>query len=210
MADRRGAARVFGSVAAAFIAAAFVVVAGCAAAGCASEPTRIVVVTDSDLEVPAELAAVRFTIDSRGIGGTLDTRLVALDAGEAALPLVLPIVHQGGPLGPIVIAAEGLRGAATSVERSAELSFVAGRSIVLELPLEAVCAAGPMDDDRSGECGQGRTCAGGACASRVIDASTLPEWRRRDALAAPTDAGASIEPLPDAGAPGPPPPDDDD
>ncbi|UJR80216.1 hypothetical protein [Sandaracinus amylolyticus] len=159
-------------------------------AGCSNDPTRIVVIADTDLAVPASIDSVRFVVDARAIGGDVVTREV--DVSATPLPLVLPVVHDGGPLGPITIEAEARKGAAVVVARSARLAFVPSRSIALHLVLASSCVMRQCDGNDS--------CVDGACASIDVDASSLPEWTGRQGLM-PVVMGEPIDPGGDAGAP---------
>lgn len=159
------------------------------ASGCDAEPTRIVVVAETDLEVPREIDGLSFVVDARAIGGDVDTRDVDLVASGAALPLVLPVVHDGGALGPVVVRARALLGGRVVVERSARLSFVARRSLTLVLRLEARCAG------RAGECADDQTCVAGECMSHAVESAGLSDWSGGGLR----DAG--VFGTPDAGAP---------
>lgn len=161
------------------------------AVACAPAPTRIVVVAESDLQVPAQADGVRFVIDGRAIGSEVQQRDIGVDGTRVAFPLVLPIVHQGGALGPITIEATALRGGEVIVRRAVRTSFVRERSVVLVLALTHACAGIA--------CGADESCSAGACETIDVDPSTLPIWTGRGGLDAIAmgdgDAGVA---LPDA------------
>lgn len=165
-------------------------------AGCSAEPTRIVVVTQTDLEMPAELDALAIEVDATAIGGAREERRTALDGTLVVPPIVLAIVHDGGELGPITVRASGLHEGDVVVTRAARLSFVQGRSVLLRLDLVGACRDRSCDTDRS--------CAAGSCVPLDVDAEALPPWAGREALPAlpdpPDDGGV---PVVDAWVPGP-------
>ncbi|AKF07202.1 hypothetical protein [Sandaracinus amylolyticus] len=162
--------------------------------GCRNDPTRIVVIADSDLPVPESIDGVRFVVDARDIGGDVVTREV--DLTTTPLPLVLPVVHDGGPHGPVTIEAHALDGTAAIVSRAARLAFSPSRSIALHLVLSSSCAMR--------QCDASQTCVDGACAPIDVADGALPEWTGRDALTPITmgepDASTPIGPMGDAGA----------
>lgn len=156
--------------------------AGCAllAASCAGPSlTEILVVVDTDLAVPAQLARVRFLV--RGPDG--EERLAWADfaAGEPR-PAVLALVHRGGPLGPVAVDVRGERGAGeVIVERSAEVAFFPGEVLVLPMHLLARCTGV--------RCAELDTCGEAGCGPRAIDPATLPRWNGEPPHA-PRDGGA--------------------
>jgi hypothetical protein len=167
------------------------------AVGCAPAATRIVVVADSDLAVPGAIDRIRFEVDSRALGGELAQREADLLTPSTALPVVMPIVHEGGRTGPLTVRAVAMLGDQEIVERTARLSFVLGRSLVLRLDLNGACVGV--------ECGGGETCGSASgCVSSEVDPASLPEYvdpssadrldaglvPRPDARAAPPDAAS--------------------
>lgn len=143
-------------------------------AACSVEPTRIVVVVQTDLVIPAALDALTIEVDSTEIGGSQQVRMTALDGEGVAPPIVLAIVHDGGELGPITVRVWGLHEDDVVVERAARLAFVSGRSVLLRLDLVAAC--------RDHDCDGGRSCEAGACVPLDVDAQSLPPWEGREAL----------------------------
>ena len=158
-------------------------------AGCSVEPTRIVVVTQTDLAVPAELDALTIEVDATAIGGSQQVRMTPLDGDRVAPPIVLAIVHDGGELGPITVRVWGFHEGEVVVERAARLSFVPGRSVLLRVDLVRAC--------RDHDCEGGRSCEAGACVPLDVDAQSLPTWAGREGLPTlprdPGDAGASAD-----------------
>lgn len=152
------------------------VLASVAISGCA-DVTELVVVTDSDLDAPAELDALRFEVV--GPSGEAMTREAPLTGqGAVALPVTLVVQHGGGALGPIGLRAVGTRDGTEVVRRDAVAWFVEGRSVLVHLDLSRAC--------RDTRCPDGATCVDGVC----VD----PPEVRPDA-GTPIDAGGA----PDAG-----------
>jgi hypothetical protein len=89
------------------------------ATACAADRTQVVVVVDSDFTVPTELDGVRVEITSPD--GTMRTSTGDLRA--QGLPRTVTLVHEGGPLGPFRVHAEGMLAGTPRVERNAMFSF---------------------------------------------------------------------------------------
>ena len=167
-------------------------------AGCHAPLTELVVVTDTDLQVPDELDTVRFEVDATAIGSSAieirETSIVG--AGAPSLPLVLVLLHDGGDaaLGPIRVRAIGRRGGSERVRHEARTSFIRERSTVLRLDLFARCV------DQS--CPDGETCGpSGECRDARIDPSSLPAWSpHRDAGRHDDDGGTGPAVEEDAGS----------
>jgi hypothetical protein len=132
------------------------------ASGCDEGVTEIVVVVDTDMDVPADIERV----DVVAIRGGDTERLASRSLDGATVPTVAVLRHEGGPLGPVEVTAIGRRGGAEVVSNEAAVSFVAGEQIVLELPLVGSC--------RSRMCGANETCDHTGC--RPIARSGLAEW----------------------------------
>lgn len=156
--------------------------------GCASPVPQILVVVDTDLEVPRQLEGVRFRV----IGPRGDERdaFASFAAGDPR-PAVLSLAHRGGPLGPLTIVATA-EPSSLALQRVARVSFVPGEARMLRLSLLAQCA--------SATCGADETCGEGGCRPIDVAPSELEPWRgpprTRDASAPFVDAGL------DGGPPG--------
>ncbi|MBX3246614.1 MAG: hypothetical protein KF901_05470 [Myxococcales bacterium] len=117
--------------------------------GCQSAVTEVVVVIDTDLQVPGRLD--RLQLEVTGPDGRREEATATLGEGEAPLPRTLTLVHDGGVLGPFEVRARGLRGRAEVLERRARFDFVPGSSRVLTMNLVEAC----IDRDcRPGTCGE--------------------------------------------------------
>ncbi len=158
------------------------------AAACQS-PTQLVVVVDSDFEVPKELASVQ-TIVSDDAGESLGSEV--FDLGTYGLPLSFGI--EGGDLSreQIQVLIQGLTpNDELLVDRAAIVGFVEGETRLLPIFLARQCS--------STDCGEGRTCTELGCASAFVDVATLPAIEPGDELL--HDAGVHPDggPAPDSG-----------
>lgn len=147
---------------AASVAAAAVLLAGC------NDLTQILVVIQSDLEVPSELDAVRVEVT----GGETTTASGTLTGSRAVpLPRTVTVVRSGGSAGPLVIRAVGSVRGRDVVERTARTAFADGESRVLVLPLARAC----LERD----CVAGQTCVGGSCGSDEVRIDELLPYEGR-------------------------------
>jgi len=130
-------------------------------ASCAGDLTELRLEVATDLRVPEELSRVRVTVDARALGGgRLQQREVAGD-DPARLPLSFPVVHEGGPHGPLSVSVVGLQGSEIVAGQDLTLSFVPGRSVLVPVELSSAC--------RDVRCATDEVCAGGRCRPTVVD-----------------------------------------
>jgi hypothetical protein len=148
---------------------------GCGKA--ATPLTQIVVVVDSNLNVPSELDAV-----SIAVGGAVDMPNADADLTKQGLPRSLALVHSGGALGPLDITVRGLHAGNVVVTRHASVSFRADVTLELDLPLERACAGA-----NAPSCAADQTCKAGACAD--AKSSDLPVFDGADHF--PVGSGGS-------------------
>lgn len=128
--------------------------------------TELVVVVDSDLEVPQQLDEI--VIATQGPGSQQREASAALGPKEPRLPRSLTLDYQQGELGPIAITVTGKLDGDTMVAREADVSFVAGRTLVVPMHLARRC--------RDVRCGRDETCTESGCADRALDEDALDEW----------------------------------
>ena len=134
--------------------------------GC-SHPTltQILVTVDTDLEVPSELTGVHFRVRSpRGEEREASANFAAGDAR----PAVLSLLHAGGPLGPFTVEVSGVDQSAPVVERSAQVSFIPGRVVVLPMNLWRRCVGVT--------CAASETCGDAGCRSVEVTPGELMDW----------------------------------
>lgn len=181
-----------------------------ALAGCAAAPSQLVVVIDSDLALPAELASVRVTSLHEDVVVSRVTFAVAETATGAAstLPFSLGIVPlQGDSTRRVRVVVEALDALGTPVvETHAVVGFLQGRSLRLPMFLARSCIAI--------ECPADQTCTRNGCVAEAIDPEDLepaiphadltrdggyPDVGAPDAH--PTDVGSRDGGLRDGGAP---------
>ena len=148
------------------LAAVFTLAFTLASAGCNARPlTQLVVVTESSLNVPSELDQIE--IDVTSPSGVMGYRMAAI-ASVANLPATLGVVHRDGPLGPVHIRVRGLARDMVIVTREADVTLQEGRTLRLDLPLDASC--------RGVVCPADQSCAAGACRTLTIAPSELVDF----------------------------------
>lgn len=135
---------------------------------CADDPTQIVVVLNTDLETGTDIQSVELEVD-----GSVLSEMVPPSPRTALLR------HSGGELGPIRVMVRGLRDGLRRIEREAVVSFVEGKTLLLNLCLSRDCL-----EDTS--CAGSRTCTENGCRSPRID--DLPEYNGT----IPTSCGAIV------------------
>lgn len=147
------------------------------------ELTELLLVVDTDLEVPSELTRVAFEVT--GPRGDVQRASADFAAGEAR-PAVLALVHRGGPLGPLTIEVSGERGNERIVGRTARVHFVPGRVMTLRVWLTEACV--------DARCGEEETCGERGCRGIDVAAEELEPWNGPpggDGGATTADAGAA-------------------
>jgi hypothetical protein len=122
--------------------------------------TELLLVADTDI---SDLDTIRFEI-TQGDRSESEEGIPRSD-GE---PLTLGVVLAGDSLGPIAVSAHGIRAGQTVVERSAVVSFVKGKTLVVELHLVESC--------ESRRCLLWQTCTESGCESNRLDEDELNEW----------------------------------
>lgn len=132
--------------------------------------TQLVVVLESDLEVPTRMDAIRLDVTAPS-GATERATANLTGEGALALPATLGLLAVGGSLSPVTVVAEARLGGGTVVTRRVRTAFVEGASLRLTVSLVAACFG------RDGSCGDEMSCGeGGACVSDDVDPATLPAF----------------------------------
>ncbi|MBX3271690.1 MAG: hypothetical protein KF729_15595 [Sandaracinaceae bacterium] len=140
-------------------------------------PAQLVVVVETNLDVPGELDVVEVSVQSPdGVSTTTPQPLDGPDAPR--FPLTLGVSPSGETLGPITVTALGRRGGAEVVRQSARVTLVAGETRTLHLVLYRSCVGRT--------CEAGQTCDGRACVAQAR--SELPEWTGTPPTYDPSDA----------------------
>lgn len=127
--------------------------------------TEIIVAVDTDIEIPSQLSTIRVDVLSPT---EIDQQASTESLSTEDLPATVGLSHEGGPLGPYEVRVVGRSGAAQVIERIARVSFIPGRTAVVELPLLASCV-GVV-------CGQDETCGLGGCRSVDVDSTEYSDW----------------------------------
>ncbi len=130
--------------------------------------TQLMVVVDTDFQVPGELDEIRIEV----LGPAGDERTVESPILADELPMHLAVVHRGGPLGPVSVKVEGFgplmdgrRG--VIIQRRALVDFVEGEVRVLQMDLLRACRGVVCSPD---------TCVDGECRSREVSEDELLPW----------------------------------
>ncbi len=136
-------------------------------ASCSHPATAIVVAVDSNLAVPGELAVVHVEVGGAGCGDSTCVHDFALTGPDAiTLPFSFTVTPQGDA-GPLALVLRGRDAAGSDrVVREVSSSFIAGRTLLLQVELDRAC----LD---AAACASGSTCIAGACASVAIDPTHL-------------------------------------
>jgi hypothetical protein len=153
------------------------------AIGC-GDATEVLVVTDSDMSIPAEIDSLETVVVSPE--GTMQRS--AADLSAQGFPRTLSLVHEGnGALGPFDVSVSGRLGGSVVVSRQAAFTFVEGERRVLVMHLVGSC--------RTNSCSGAQTCTENGCQSINAD---LQEWTGSPPTlggSGPVDSGT---PMPDA------------
>ncbi len=164
---------------------------GLLVAACTVTPrTEVVLVIDSDLEVPEQLD--QLVLDITSPDGATRSASARLSEGEPPLPRTLTVLPADGALVGYEVVARGLRAETEIVSRRARFDFVERVSAVLTMHLVASCVGR--------DCG-GQTCSEVGC--QDVARTDLGAWTgappRLGETPTPLDAGVDA-PLPvDAG-----------
>ena len=148
---------------------------------CGQPLTQVLLVIDSDMDVPAELDQIR--VDLIGPDGSLKRSEGRIDdAGQ--LPRTLAIVHTpGSALGPVQVTVTGLQAGRNVVQRRATFDFVDGEVRILRVDLLDKCVGIG--------CAATETCADEGCRSVEVAESELVPYD--ESLVSRLDAGAPID-----------------
>ncbi len=133
--------------------------------GCSTQ-TQLVVVVETNLEVPAELDLVEVSV--LGPDGVSTVTPQPLEApGAPSFPLTLGVAPSGEALGPITVTAIGRRAGAEVVRQSATVSaLVPGETRTLHLVLYRSCVGR--------DCPAATTCDAAGCVG--LERAELPPW----------------------------------
>ncbi len=144
-----------------FLAAALAPLSGCSAE--TPQRTELLLVADTNI---AHVDKIKFEIK----GPTGAARTAEASAGpKAPGPRSLGLLYTDGKLGPFTLSAAAFDGDTFVVSRSAKVSFVKGRTLVVPLHLVSSCI-GVMCENA------GDTCTERGCEASALDASDLQPW----------------------------------
>ena len=136
------------------------------ATACSNSATQLVLVLESDLSVPDELAQVNVLVQSSEYQPLWKNEFVVETADD--VPFSFGIEGSSGDANELTIDLYAIDAAGkTNTTRRAVVSLIENKSLVLKLSLAQNC--------QNVTCQQGQTCVAGGCDSWQIDASALPE-----------------------------------
>jgi hypothetical protein len=123
-----------------------VAVASTTAGGCRNSVTEIVLVVDSELAVPDEIARVGVVLDGAAAGPEAGSE-IDYDLTGQALPATLGLLPAGDGAQPFSVEVRGERADGGIVVRMAAsgVRFVGGQNLMLVLPLRRACACAQPD-----------------------------------------------------------------
>ncbi len=165
---------------------------GVLAAACSSPRTAVVVVVETDLSSPAEVASVRATI---GEGGCADLECVHdfATGSSSAFPFSFVVEPRDDPSARFTLSIVARdAGGTTTVSREIETGFVPSSTRLLVVHLSRAC--------RGVTCSLTETCSDGACVGRFVDPEDLPTVLPGRELDGRGDAGPGLD-APSADAP---------
>lgn len=154
-----------------------------ALAACGDTATSAVVVIRSELPA-GSVEQLRIEV-TRGSDATQERRISVGPGGGADFPVRAPLVHRGGPLGPIRVAVVGT-GTGGEVTGSADpFYFVVGDELTIPVTLTRDCV-----DVR---CGEDERCVAGACRPVMLPDGGPQDGGPPDG--GPLDAGIDMLPM---------------
>lgn len=133
------------------------------AAACGTPATEIIVVVDTDLDVPSELSMIVVEVTSPS--GEMSTATAMLE-GDANIPATVGLVHEDGAIGPFQVRARGQDQGGDVIERQASAFFLPEKTLTLAMHLLRSCLGQSCPDTE--------TCTDDGCRPQFIGA--LPEW----------------------------------
>ncbi len=157
-------------------------------AGCSSTPTEIVVLVDTNLEVPAELDRVVLTVTSP----TGETVMADASLAMTQLPISQSHVRGGGAVGPYRFEATGFLSTSSVVSLARDANFVDGERRTLRLNLDQSCASMVCAEE-------GTTCVQGACVAVAL--APLEAYEGKTRFYGAGEAGVPDTGLPDTSLP---------
>ena len=133
--------------------------------GACSSPTQLVVVVETNLEVPDDIDRIEVSVrDPDGVTTVTPQPLTGPDA--PSFPLTLGVTPSGDVIGPITVTATARLGTTEVVQQSAEVRLVPGETRTLHLVLYRSCVGR--------RCVDGETCDTDGCVS--VERDVLPTW----------------------------------
>jgi hypothetical protein len=160
-------------------AVAFFAVAAFATAcpGTSSTDGSIIVGVTTDLQPGIDFDQLGVEVQVNGV----TTESKAMPIGAGSFPLEIPVNNiKGGQL--VEVDLKALTHGATLVERTQSTNAVAGKTLLLQMPLNRTCVT-----TAAPQCTSMETCAGGHCIGVFVDPKMLPAYTKNWASSSNTD-----------------------
>jgi hypothetical protein len=143
-----------------------IVALAAALSACATEPTQLVVVVETNLDVPSEIDTVEVVVTGPSAVST-STSEALVGPDDPPFPLTLTVLPAGSALGPVSITARGLLGDSEAIRAEVRTELVDGKSKMVRLFLLRGCIDRPC---------VGMTCGEAGCTPIAVAGETLPAW----------------------------------
>jgi len=135
-------------------------------AACAGEPTQLIVVVETNLDIPTELDEIVVVVTGpSAVSSSTSEMLVGPD--DPPFPLTLTVLPDGEALGPVNIAARGLSVGVETIRAEARTTLIEGETRMVRLFLLRGCIDRPCD---------GMTCGENGCTPIDIASEELADW----------------------------------
>lgn len=156
-------------------------VGGLLLGSCGQPLTEVLLVVDSDMDVPTELDEIR--VDLIGPDGSLKRSAGRID-DASQLPRTLALVHmEGNALGPVQVTVTGLQSGRNVIQRRASFSFVQGQVRILRMDLLDKCVGVG--------CSGAETCGETGCRAVDVQESELIPYD--ESLVSRVDGGTPMD-----------------
>jgi hypothetical protein len=159
-------------------------VLGLHAAGCSEPPGQMLLVIQSDMEMPKDIDRIRIEVTSAGIPRYSTTHEGLGGASGLLFPATLGIVaSEDRPNDPVTIRVTAGTANGWKVVREAVTVIPEGRRTMLRVPIHFLCSGSASGDevtndtvDATNNCAPGETCVAGSCESAEVEEAALPEY----------------------------------
>ena len=155
-------------------------------AGCSEAAGELIVVVQTDTELPKDVDTIRLEVSVDGVPRYKQDYERLGTEGALHLPATLGLVaNEEAPNASVTIRASGRAGRKPRVLREVVTQVPAGKVATLQIPLRFLCdgSAEPEldgEDNVLNKCAPGDTCVAGQCVSNAVSGDDLPEYNAGD------------------------------